>query len=193
MDKIDFIASNMEAIYSYIKENKNETNDVFLKKVGKLVDHINLEQLRLKDIELIESELEGLQKIADSMIHTQGETITLKQEVLDSRKEYIIILGIFAAIILSFVAGISFSNSALANIHQASIYRLIFIICLICLFIFNVIDHLFNLIKKIHFGKSETDDPWYLKTSKFNIIIVFILLMDFAVWFYVVVYRNFAA
>ena len=40
-----------------------------------------------------------------------------------SQREYIAILGIFAAVVLAFTGGIAFSTSVLNNVAKASIYR----------------------------------------------------------------------
>ena len=81
----------------------------------------------------------------------------LSQKVQDSQedmqKEYITILGIFAAIVLAFTGGIVFSSSVLENIDKASIYRLALITFIVGLVFFNLIWLLIDFIRDIN-GKA---------------------------------------
>lgn len=81
----------------------------------------------------------------------------INEELKKARSEYVAILGIFASIVFAFVAGLTFSTSVLSNIHQASIYRLSFIVCLIGLFITNILHYLYAFIREIHFSKTNQD------------------------------------
>ena len=179
IEKINCIAGNMVTIYNHIERNKSgasEEDKRFERQVYKLLDHINLEQLRLRDRALFRRDLEEVQ-------NGVKEVKELKTEVLGARKEYITILGIFAAIVLAFVAGIAFSNSTLANMHLASPYRLVFVICLIGLFTLNILNHLFDFVKTIHFKGSGQTVPRYCRVWVFNALISGILIVDFIAWF----------
>lgn len=193
IDKIDCIADNMVVIYSYIVKDKTKADkeeECFARQVYKLLDHINLEQLRLRDRALFKQDLEGVQKGVKEVQNgvkkvkeLQKDTERLKADVLGARKEYITILGIFAAIVLAFVAGIAFSNSTLANMHLASPYRLVFVICLVGLFTLNILNYLFDFVKTIHFKGSGQTVPWYREVWVFNALISGILIVDFIAWF----------
>ena len=61
-------------------------------------------------------------------------------------KEYISILGIFAAVVLAFVGGITFSSSVLQNINKGSIFRLLLIADLLAAVLINVIYMLIKFI-----------------------------------------------
>ena len=178
IEKINCIAGNMVTIYNHIERNKSgasEEDKRFERQVYKLLDHINLEQLRLRDRALFRRDLEEVQ-------NGVKEVKELKTEVLGARKEYITILGIFAAIVLAFVAGIAFSNSTLANMHLASPYRLVFVICLIGLFTLNILNYLFDFVKTIHFKGSGQAVPRYCGVWVFNALISGILIVDFMTW-----------
>ena len=60
-------------------------------------------------------------KTIDDLKQLSGK-VQERQE--DMQKEYITILGIFAAIVLAFTGGIVFSSSVLENIDKPSIYRI---------------------------------------------------------------------
>lgn len=150
--KIDNIRKNIKFLIDTI-DNTEQLKDNLLK----LQDHILLEIVRLNHIKEIKQEIEKTSK-----------------EVQESKKSYITILGIFASIILAFVSGISFSNSVLSNIDKASIYRLIFVMAFIALFVGNILYALFAFLSKIALAGKEYKNPliW------FNIIICGIIFCD---------------
>lgn len=185
-----FISHNISKIYNEINED-----DTLKRQVLKLSDHINLEILRIKDINVFkkafqqaEKHLKQTKNKIQNMERGLKEISKLNDEVKSSRREYIAILGVFASIILAFVAGLSFSNAVLSNIDKASIYRLSFIICLIGLFITNILHYLYKFIKDIHFNnysnKSKGEKSKFCDSyiCKFNAFIAIIILCIFIVW-----------
>ncbi|NID08361.1 hypothetical protein EGM91_007145, partial [Helicobacter pylori] len=63
----------------------------------------------------------------------------LSEELNKQQTQYITILGIFASIVLTFVAGLTFSTSVLSNIDKANAYRLVFVMAFIALFFGNIL------------------------------------------------------
>ena len=161
---IDVLMHSMEIAYEYVL-NKNEYQDNFKKCFYKLYDHVVLEILQINYMREIENKGEANNastikelKSATSLAQTASNNADEATKKLDSmQKEYITILGIFASIVFAFVAGLTFSTSVLSNIHQASIYRLSFIVCLIGLFITNILHYLYAFIREIHFSKTNQD------------------------------------
>jgi len=86
-------------------------------------------------------------KTIDDLKQLSGQ-VQERQE--DMQKEYITILGIFAAIVLAFTGGIVFSSSVLENIDKASIYRLSLMAFIIGLVFFNLIWILIDFIRDIN-------------------------------------------
>lgn len=186
-----FISHNISKIYNEINED-----DTLKQQVLKLSDHINLEILRIKDINTFKKEFQQAEKnlketknkikSMECDIKEAKETIKkvskLNDEVKSSRKEYITILGIFASIILTFVAGLTFTNSVLLNINNGSIYRLLFITSLIGLFITNILHHLYKFIKNINRSDNKQENfDWAIII--FNAIVAVIMFCIFLVWY----------
>lgn len=65
------------------------------------------------------------------------------------QKDYVAILGIFSAVLLTFIGNIAFSTSVLANIHQSSMYRVAFITVFLGFVVFNLLVYLMNFIKAV--------------------------------------------
>ena len=182
-----FISHNISKIYNEINEDSTLKQQIL-----KLSDHINLEILRIKDINTFKKEFQQAEKnlkktktkiknMECEAKETIKEISNLNDEVKSSRKEYITILGIFASIILAFVAGLTFTNSVLSNINNGSIYRLLFITSLIGFFITNMLHHLYKFIKNInHSDNKQENFDWTIII--FNTIVVVIMLCIFLTW-----------
>ena len=182
-----FISHNISKIYNEINEDSTLKQQIL-----KLSDHINLEILRIKDINTFKKEFQQAEKnlkktktkiknMECEAKETIKEISNLNDEVKSSRKEYITILGIFASIILAFVAGLTFTNSVLSNINNGSIYRLLFITSLIGFFITNMLHHLYKFIKNINRSDNKQENfDWTIII--FNTIVVVIMLCIFLTW-----------
>ena len=65
------------------------------------------------------------------------------------QKNYVTILGIFAAIVIAFMSDAVFANSILDNISNASIHRLSFVMLCLGFFIFNTLVALFYFVLRV--------------------------------------------
>lgn len=168
IDKLlSVMCSNEEFIFD--KKYEEERKKDIVKIVIKFYDHSHLAL----------SQIENAQDIIACTISEAKEEI--KKEVKGMEKEYISILGIFAAIILAFVGGITFSTSILENIHKASIYRIILITSILALTLINlfyVLIYFLTSINNINKDKILPNKIYYT----INIIILIIMLFNFICW-----------
>ena len=95
----------------YSLDDNNNVSEDSKRIIIKIYDHF---QLALHQIE-------NVNNIFASSIEEAKEN--LKKEIKGVEKEYISILGIFAAIVLAFVGGITFSTSVLQNISSVSVWK----------------------------------------------------------------------
>lgn len=117
-------------------------------KLEKLYDHMNLECIRLQDFD------EKMSRVKDVSIKLEDDLNKnykkLSEELNKQQTQYITILGIFASIVLTFVAGLAFSTSVLSNIDKANAYRLVFVMAFIVLFFWEYfVSAFFFFIKNI--------------------------------------------
>ncbi|GAA7071340.1 hypothetical protein HpBGD24_09950 [Helicobacter pylori] len=109
-------------------------------KLEKLYDHMNLECIRLQDFD------EKMSRVKDVSIRLNDLNKNYKklsEELNKQQTQYITILGIFASIVLTFVAGLTFFTSVLSNIDKANAYRLVFVMAFMVLFFGNILYLLF--------------------------------------------------
>ncbi len=136
-------------------------------KLRKLYDHLSLDLARLNytaaTVDRTTQHEEQLAKIQGTLTAVKAEQNNLRdladkvrksvrkatQKIDRSQQEYIAILGIFSAVVLTFIGGMAFTTSVLQNIHQVSIYRLVLAICLIGLVLCNAFYLLFSSIRKL--------------------------------------------
>ncbi|MDT7931422.1 hypothetical protein [Clostridium perfringens] len=141
-----------------IKDIGNSIEDEYVKRrVLKLWDHINLENIRLEklkkiseeansaftEVEKIKQEYSDLKKLADSVDSRIKE---MNRDIDNSTSKSITILGIFSGIVMAFTGGLSFIASSLKSMNQVSIYRLVLVITLLSMAIFNIIFMLMYMI-----------------------------------------------
>jgi len=131
-------SSNVERLLLYVLDEDNDVGDDVRKIVIKIYDHV---QLATHQIENASNIFENSVMDAKSKLH---------DEIKGIEKEYITILGIFAAIVLAFVGGITFTTSVLQNIDKVSIFRLIITVDVIGAVLINVIYLLISFLLKIN-------------------------------------------
>lgn len=164
----------------------------------KLYDHLSLDMARLVYIEAKDysatkedniDRLIGQINAAEDEIKKVSHGIKdMEGKVRDSQKEYIAILGIFAAVVLTFIGGLAFSTSVLNNINKVSIYRLILTSTVLGVILVNILYALFYYLNIIVREKNSQS----LKPLKnVNIIIISIIAFTVIAWYFgLVEYRD---
>lgn len=160
-------------------------------------DHVNLDIARIaysdgadrrisgeSSIENLQSqinsmhqELQKAQEIKHDYEITEKKIVAAENKLDNSQKEYITILGIFAAVVLAFTGGIAFSTSVLNNIAKANAYRTITIALIIGLVLINVLFGLFYYINSL-VNKDKKIRPLIIS----NAVIIILLIITFFAW-----------
>lgn len=86
-----------------------------------------------------------LTQIQSNIENAETAQKKVENELASQQREYIAILGIFAAVVLAFTAGIAFSTSVLENISGVSIYRMAGITLLIGIVLTNILFGLLSV------------------------------------------------
>lgn len=163
----------------------------------KLYDHVNLDIARISysdagdrkisgeeavtalqaQVKGIQTDVEKAQRVNADLKKTETKIAEVENKLDNSQKEYITILGIFAAVVLAFTGGIAFSTSVLNNIARADIYRVLLTALTIGLVLINVLFGLFYYIDRL-VNKSPSIKPLIIS----NIIIAVFLSLIIAAW-----------
>lgn len=189
---INILGQNLDIIRNgYNPRNKSSdgqrTIDVS-DAINKLYDHVNLDIARIAYSDAADRRISGESSIETlqtqiSSLYTEVQKIqAINKDVEDrlenSQKEYISILGIFAAVVLAFTGGIAFSTSALNNIAQASIYRTVGISLIIGLVFVNMLFGLFYYINTLINKEKKNIYPLIIS----NAIFVVLLALTIIAW-----------
>lgn len=161
--------SNLETLMDYALSEESKTPKVMQDTVIRLWDHVHLAMKQdgnVKEI-LEKSTSEAKQSLRDE----------LYKEFKGIEKEYITILGIFASIIISFVAGITFLTSVFENMHSVGIYRLVLVILLIGFVLLNTINLLVRYIFRLNKAENSKFPMWQL-----NLILASLLALLLVCW-----------
>ena len=176
LGSLDVLAQNIQTIKDgYVPKNNDENGEIIdiSKEIVKLYDHTNFDIARINYTKTMTNETmselaknrllvtnleNNVRESEDSLKELSNQAIEdLKQlsrkvqdRQEDMQKEYITILGIFAAIVLAFTGGIVFSSSVLENIDKSSIYRITLIAFIIGLVFFDLIWLLIDFIRDIN-------------------------------------------
>lgn len=168
--------SNLENLVAYShSEPSTEYNRKACERiVTKIYDHTMLVNQQME--------------MADQIFHEKIAKTTndLKEDNKKIQKEYITILGIFAAISLTFIGELTFSASVLQNMHLVSIYRLVLVIDLLALIFSNMVYFLINFIAAIN-SKEKSNFNFASKIIKcinisclvVGVITIFLRVFDF--------------
>lgn len=166
----------------------------------KLYDHVNLDIARILYSSKQDKESTGEEKLNDLKAHINSIEEKIPQieiniedaqiKLKDSQKEYIAILGIFSAVVLAFSGAVAFSTSVLENIHQASIYRIGFVCCVIGLVAVDIIYLMFSYVNKIVHESKEKAKEQNLPIIIINITFVLIMILITLAWAFGIVEKR---
>lgn len=131
--------------------NKQEKYEEYKKRLEKMLDHIELESIRLFHLQMVESNIsesaKEISNVKEDINKRAGEISNVKEDIDKQKNQYITILGIFASIVLAFVGSFTFSNSIFSNMHQVGISKLAFTMCLNVVFFANILFFLFDFLE----------------------------------------------
>lgn len=198
---LDILSQNICILYEEIckRFREKQVEKEVYNGVRKLYDHVNLDIARINYIRTISNRAEAIQqeveetqekveetqqqtqitfdKLKSEIEDTKQQSVSILQKVQNAEREYIAILGIFAAIIAAFFSGIGFSSSILANIEKATIYRLSGMTTLVGLIIFNILVLLMSFVSHIVEVKFELNPDFVSTINKLFLAILTIIII----------------
>lgn len=176
------LQENIQALHTtsvnWLTKKRGHVSEDFCHQLEKLYDHVNLDISRINYTREIANRMEEKNRKACEDIKQLSEKATNMQ------KDYITILGIFSSIVITFVAGMVFSSSVLSNIDKVSIYRLTFVMLMIALLLFNLLNLLLDFIYKVNQRGVTTQTTKRSMIMYINGILFTMVLIDLLAWLY---------
>lgn len=176
---LETIVTNLSKIKgNRLSEIKGNFGDNFYKVLNKLLDHVCLENSRMRSAE----------EIAERLFNSENNMRTLREQIEQSQKNYenlqtktdgiqkqfVVVLGIFVSIIMAFSGGLSFTNATLSAIANADLFKLIAISLTVGLVLINVCYGLFYYLD--YFLNSNDRSEKFKPLWKINVILLAAIL-----------------
>ncbi len=173
---INILTDNIETLY---EESITIKNNNLKYKIITLYDQVNLEVSKYNAnsdlLQTLNTQIKfskNLEKENKKLNNTLKEQT---EKIKEMQKQYITILGIFAAIVVSATAAISVTSSTLQSFHLGSIYRLSAVTTSLVFVMFNVMYIMTRFIQEINKKDNEKIKyPMYMWVL--NIICAVIIL-----------------
>lgn len=162
MSRRGIFATNVEKLLLYSLDDNNKVCEDCKKMIVKIYDHF---QLALHQIE-------NANNIFANSIEEAKEN--LQKQIKGVEKEYISILGIFAAIVLTFVGDITFSTSVLQNISAVSVFRLLLVVDFLAFVLINVV---YILVKFIFTINEKNAKLFNIKAMNIACLVIAIIIV----------------
>ena len=201
---IETLGENLALLRSIYEPRQDESGNLIdiSENLNKLFDHVSLDIAHLQYTKLIsrqmtsKEELENLQtrlnaesqvsknlsskaqELTDKAQELAKEIDKTKEKAENAQKEYIAILGIFAAVALTFTGGLAFSTSVFQNMHTSSIYRVTAMALIIGLVLVDSLYILFSCISYLVKNKHFDWEPFMIV----NIAFMILLGIIFSAW-----------
>ncbi len=199
---INILGQNLSLIRAgYNPQNRDEHGNIIdiSDSIQKLYDHVSLDIARILYSDAGDRKTAGETTIVDvqsqlNQIQVEIDKAKLAQNNVETelgkqQREYISILGIFAAVVLAFTGGIAFSTSVLNNINTASVYRILVVSLIIGLVLINILFGLFYYVDRLVNGLQENRKK--LKPLLFsNIVLCILLIATICAWCYGLVEKR---
>ena len=185
---------NLEHLRSYIDQkfcepvNGGYNKDV--RQIVKLLDHLNLESSRLDVISANNNQIGDLK----NQLKTTQKQLEIAQKRLEKatkkatsmQTELISILSVFSAVILVFFVDTQSITSAMISMQNSSIFRVVLVLSICGLFLFNGLFLLFQFISYL-ITKNSDGQTKMLRFGKplfyLDVILIFLIICDVIVWY----------
>lgn len=176
-EDLDIMMKNLKDIL-----NENEGLDVYFKLL-KLYDHLNIDIARKNIYKNLDEYKEQIADIEASIDEYTEDMNKLAEESSNYNIRMVTILGIFAAIVLSFSGGLTFITGSLGNIGDVNTFELVFFILLTGLILYNLLLLLLSVIEKAaKFSLLTTDKMYRRMVLGFNMMLIVGIIIDIAIW-----------
>ncbi len=161
--------NNLQKLMEYVLDPSQKISSNVIEAIVKIYDHFYLVNVQIENVRLI------AQKSAASAREQ------ISSELKGVEKDYISILSIFSAVIMTFFGGFNYIASALSSLNEANMFKSAFAISLSGCVTFNMIYVMIKMIGRLvkHDFKSIMD---YDKISNYVYIVNFVLVVAVVVF-----------
>lgn len=171
----DSMAVYFNSVVNYVEEQEiaeSGENERIKKSVKKLLDHVELECLRINRMEKVQRDADRAERLNNEAVNLNKAT-TESEKALDERvkgfhEQSITILGIFSAVVVGFMSGMSMFTSGFNKLNEVSVYVVAFYSVIVGIILFDILFMLIFFIARISGHSIARDVPpsknWFRST-----------------------------
>lgn len=187
---MNILGQNLSMIRAgYQSMNKDDEGRIIdiCDNIRKLYDHVSMDIARITYSDAADRKISGeafIGEVQSQITQAKEEINTVRkvqqdveEKMNNQQKEYIAILGVFSAVVLTFIGGIAFSTSVLENIAQASVYRTLIVALIIGVVLINAFFGMFYYVNLL-INKQNVIKPIWIS----NIILCLLILGVVLAW-----------
>lgn len=184
---IDVLGQNMRLLYGQYQPSSQSMN--ISKELKKLYDHVSLDIARMSYADAGDYRISGKQIVQELQSRVDALTAEvndahktqeqMKKELNSQQREYVAILGIFAAVVITFIGGLAFTTSVLNNIDKAGTVKLMMIALTIGLVLVHIIFGLFHYVDRLVNGSCSYWKNFILLISSVIIMVLMFCIVYF--------------
>ena len=189
---IETLLDNLSLLRKYIDENfmslEFGTYQEDCKRIVKLVDHLNLEISRLQLITADNVRFKEVKAKLDNLNEQYRDISGLYEDAKkrlekatkkanSMQAEFISILSIFSAVVLLFFVDTEYIGQAISNLQNGSFLRVVMVLCICGLVLFNGLYLMFYFISYIISKNFDEQNTFNKRIKTILIIFNFVLLV----------------
>lgn len=153
-DERDSLPVFISHVYTMAEKCQNSDEDKRVyKSIGKLLDHIELECVRLnrmEEVKFLATQASTQHQEANALSEkVQTETKELEKKVSGFHEQSITILGIFSAVVVGFMAEVSLFTGGFNSLTSENVNSILFYCVVVGIIVFNTLFMLIFFIAKI--------------------------------------------
>lgn len=152
----DSLAVYFNSVVNYVEEQEiaeSGENERVKKSVKKLLDHVELECLRINRMEKVQRDADRAERLHKEAVALNNATKktekALNKRVSGYHEQSISILGIFSAVVVGFMSGLSMFTSGFNKLNEVSVYIVAFYSVIVGIILFDILFMLIFFIAKI--------------------------------------------
>lgn len=162
----DSLAAYLNSVVNYVEEQEiAESGEAerIKKSVKKLLDHVELECLRINRMEKVQRDADRAERLHDEAVALNNATKesenALAEKVKGFHEQSITILGIFSAVVVGFMSGLSMFTSGFNKLNEVSVYIVAFYSVMVGIILFDILFMLIFFIARISGHSIARDVP----------------------------------
>ena len=151
-EDLECLILNLDVIIEK-EQSANDKNEVFLGKIRKLYDHINLELIRFNTEKNIVGKLKQAEKTLseaeEKLEKAKVELNDVKNKADETSKQLVTVLSIFSAIVIAFTGGVSLLSGAFDSLMHAELIEILILVFTVGGLLYNCIFLLLYYVAKV--------------------------------------------